>query len=77
VAVTNIDPNQPAEIAIELPAGSARRASGQVLTAAKVDAINTFAAPNAVAPRPIAAVRKGDKLVVTLPAKAVAVLAVE
>jgi alpha-N-arabinofuranosidase len=77
VAVTNVDPNQPAEIAIELPAGSARRASGQVLTAAKVDAINTFAAPDAVTPKPIAANLQGGKLVVTLPAKAVAVLGVE
>jgi alpha-N-arabinofuranosidase len=75
LAVTNVDPNQPAEIAVEL--AGAKGASGQVLTAAKVDAINTFAAPNAVAPKPIAAVRKGDKLVVTLPANAVAVLGVE
>jgi alpha-N-arabinofuranosidase len=48
-----------------------------VLTAAKVDAINTFAAPDTVTPKPIAANLQGGKLVVTLPAKAVAVLGVE
>jgi alpha-N-arabinofuranosidase len=55
----------------------ARGASGQVLTAAKVDAINTFAAPDVVAPKPIVAVRRGDRLVLTVPAKAVAVVGLE
>ena len=77
VAVTNIDPNAAAEVVLDVAGVKARGASGQVLTAAKVDAINTFAAPDAVAPKPIAAVRRGDRLVLTLPAKAVAVVGLE
>ncbi|HWI85741.1 MAG TPA: alpha-L-arabinofuranosidase C-terminal domain-containing protein, partial [Sphingomonas sp.] len=77
LAVTNIDPNEPAEIAIEMPGVVPRGASGQVLTAPNVNSINTFDAPNAVAPKPIAATLQGDRLVIALPARAVAVLAVE
>ena len=77
VAVTNIDPNHPAEIAITLPGSSARRATGQVLTAGAINAVNSFDAPETVTPKPIVATRRGDALTVTLPAKAVAVLAVE
>jgi alpha-N-arabinofuranosidase len=55
----------------------AKAANGSVLTAAAMDAHNTFASPKAVVPTPIQArVHKG-KLVVKLPAKSVAVVAVE
>jgi len=77
VAVTNIDPKQPAEITLDIAGTAARRATGQVLTAASVDAVNSFTAPETVTPKPIAASARGGKLVVTLPAKSVAVLAVE
>jgi len=77
LAVTNVDPNQPAEVVVDLPGAGARRASGQVLTAPRVDAVNSFAAPETVVPKPISATTRGGKLVVMLPAKAVAVLAVE
>jgi len=77
VALTNIDPNHPAKIAITLPGSSARRGTGQVLTAGAINAVNSFDAPETVTPKPIVATRRGDALTVTLPAKAVAVLAVE
>jgi alpha-N-arabinofuranosidase len=77
VAVTNVDPKQPAEITLDVAGSAARRASGQVLTAATVDAVNSFTAPETVTPKPIAATMRGGKLVVALPAKSVAVLAVE
>jgi alpha-N-arabinofuranosidase len=71
LAVTNIDPNKPVEIAL-----TGRSAKGEMLTAPRVDSMNTFDAPNAVAPRPIEASGKGGKLVLTLPAKSVAVVAI-
>ncbi|MEZ0242895.1 MAG: alpha-N-arabinofuranosidase [Sphingomonas sp.] len=71
LAVTNIDPNQPLEIAL-----TGRSAKGEVLTAPKVDSMNTFDDPNAVAPRPIEARSSGGRLVLTLPAKSVAVVAI-
>ena len=71
LAVTNVDPNQPLEISL-----NGRSAKGEVLTAPKVDSINTFEAPNGVTPRPIEARGSGGKLVLTLPAKSVAVVAI-
>jgi alpha-N-arabinofuranosidase len=71
LAVTNVDPNQPVEIAL-----AGRSARGEVLTAPKVDSVNSFDAPNAVVPKPIEAKGGGGKLVLTLPAKSVAVVAI-
>jgi len=77
VAVTNVDPNAPAEIVLDVAGVNARGASGQVLTAPAINSVNTFAAPDMVAPKPIAASVREGKLVVQLPARAVAVLGVE
>jgi alpha-N-arabinofuranosidase len=77
VSVVNLDPNAAADVAIDVAGVTANGASGQVLSANKVDAVNTFAAPNTVQPRPIAARREDGKLVVTLPAASVAVLALQ
>lgn len=74
LAVTNIDPNRPAEIAPDIAGARLASATGEVLTAARVDAINSFAAPNAVAPRPIAGTMRGGRLVLTLPPASVAVV---
>jgi alpha-N-arabinofuranosidase len=77
VSVVNLDPNAAADVAIDVAGVTANGASGQVLSANKVDAVNTFAAPNTVQPRPIAARREDGKLGVTLPAASVAVLALQ
>ena len=75
LAVTNIDPNRPAEIAIGVAGAREGNVTGQVLTAARVDAVNTFDAPNTVAPRPIAATVSNGTAHLTLPPKSVAVVA--
>jgi alpha-N-arabinofuranosidase len=75
LAVTNIDPNRPAEIAVAVEGARAGTVTGQVLTAATVDAVNTFAAPNAVAPKPIAGSVSGGTAHLTLPPKSIAVVA--
>jgi alpha-N-arabinofuranosidase len=46
------------------------------LTAPKVDSINTFDAPNTVAPKPVAAKVQGGKLTLRLEPKSVTVIAV-
>ena len=51
LALTNVDPNNPVEIEVSLTGINANSATGQTLTAPKVDSVNTFDAPNAVNPK--------------------------
>jgi alpha-N-arabinofuranosidase len=74
LAVANIDPDHPATLRASFPGVAARSARGQVLTAPKADAINSFAAPNAVTPKPIAGAARGNDIVLSLPSKSVAVV---
>lgn len=75
VALSNRDPNQANTVTVKLAGLSATSASGQVLTAAAMDAHNTFAAPDAVHPAPFnAATIQNGVLDVTLPPKSVVVL---
>jgi alpha-N-arabinofuranosidase len=77
LALTNIDPNQAGHLTIGMREVAARSASGQVLTAPRVDSINSFDAPGNVVPKPIEATLKDGKLDLILPAKSVAVLSVQ
>ncbi|USI72774.1 alpha-N-arabinofuranosidase [Sphingomonas morindae] len=74
LAVTNLDPAAPAEIRLE--GLRAADAAGQILTAPRVDAFNSFAAPDLVRPTPFAATARGGVLTLRMPAHAVTVLAV-
>jgi alpha-N-arabinofuranosidase len=76
MALTNIDPMRPVDIAARVSGAAVRTATGEVLTAAAVDSVNTFEAPRTVIPQPISARVQGDQIVVTLPPKSVAVLSV-
>ena len=76
IALTNVDPNQPARIAARIDGIRARAASGTVLTADRVDAINSYDAPDAVSPRPISARVDAGQVSVTLPPKSVTVLSI-
>ncbi len=75
--ITNVDPNQPAEIEVSLPGITAKSAAGETLTAPRVDSVNSFDAPNAVVPKPISAKIQGGKLAVKLEPKSVTVISVE
>jgi alpha-N-arabinofuranosidase len=77
LALTNIDPQQPAEVAVQTTAAALHQAHGEVLAAPRIDAVNSFDTPATVAPRPIKAVRRGDHLVLALPPASVAVLALQ
>jgi alpha-N-arabinofuranosidase len=74
LAVVNLDPSRPAEISPDIDGTAVHVAHGEVLTAARVDAVNTFDAPNTVVPAAIEARGIRGKLSITLPAKSVSVL---
>ena len=76
LAVTNLDPNRPAEIEASLAGVAASSAAGETLTAPKVDSVNTFDAPNTVAPRPFAAKVQNGKLSLRLEPKSITVISV-
>ncbi|BCS34938.1 alpha-L-arabinofuranosidase [Luteitalea sp. TBR-22] len=76
ISLTNVDPNQPAEIDTTVNGLAARSASGEVLTGPAIDSVNTFEAPQAVTPKPIAVRLQGNRLSVTLPPKSLTVVAV-
>jgi alpha-N-arabinofuranosidase len=45
LAITNVDPNQPADIEASLTGINAKSAAARTLTAPKVDSVNSFDAP--------------------------------
>jgi alpha-N-arabinofuranosidase len=77
LAITNLDPNQPIEIDLNLTGITAKSAVGQTLTAPKVDSVNTFDAPNTVAPKPVSGKIQGGTLTLKLEPKSVTVVSVE
>ncbi|MCW2350879.1 alpha-N-arabinofuranosidase [Sphingobium sp. B12D2B] len=77
LALTNVDTQRAAPVTVNVAGLNVRSARGEVLTAPKVDSINSFAAPNTVSPKPIAGSVRGGKLTIDMPAKSVAVIALE
>ncbi|KRA71832.1 alpha-N-arabinofuranosidase [Caulobacter sp. Root656] len=77
IAVTNIDPKSPATFSVSLAGVKATKASGQTLSAPKVSSINTFDAPNTVAPKALSTKVVGGKLTVTVAPASVTVLGLE
>ena len=75
--ITNIDPNQPVEIEATLAGVTTKSAAGQTLTAPRVDSVNTFDAPNVVAPTLISVKIQDDKLVLKVEPKSVTVVSIE
>jgi alpha-N-arabinofuranosidase len=78
VALCNLNPNQPAEVAVDLQGAKAQKISGQVLTAPEMNAHNTFDHPDAIKPADFSAFKTTDAgFTVTLPSKSVVALEVE
>ncbi len=77
VELTNVDPNRPVEIELDVAGMTARSASGETLTAPTVDTVNTFEAPNTVVPKPISAKAQNGKLILTIEPKSVTVISIE
>ena len=75
VALVNVDPNRSIRVQVAISGLAASAATGRILTAAVMDAHNSFDAPAVVAPQPFTgAVVTGDRLDVTLPPKSIVVL---
>ena len=77
LALTNLDPNNAANISADIQGSAATRAVGEVLTADKIDSINNFDAPPMVAPQPVSVAASGGKLVLNLPPHSVTVVRLE
>jgi alpha-L-arabinofuranosidase len=70
LALVNLDPERPARVATNLNGA----VQGRVLTAAAMDAHNTFDKPQAVMPAPYAAVSGPQGLTLELPPKSIVVV---
>ena len=77
VSITNIDPTQPLEVDLTALGLKVKSASGQTLTAPKIDSINTFDKPNTVVPKPISATAKNGGLVLTVAPESVTVVSLD
>ncbi len=75
--ITSLDPKEPVEVEAGLAGITAKSASGETLTAPKVDSVNTFDAANTVIPRPISAKVQGGKLTLKLEPKSITVVSFE
>lgn len=76
IALVNVDANRPAHIAATFAGLDPTVAVGQILTAPRVDAHNSFDQPAQVAPRPFDGRASGNQLIFDLPSKSVAVVEV-
>ena len=75
LSVVNLDPNRPAEITAKVAGSAVRSVTGEVLTAAAMNAMNTFASPNAIRPATFSGYKIQDSQVtLTVPPKSVVVL---
>jgi len=75
--MTNLDPSQPVDVEASFAGIAIKSATGETLTAPRVDSINTFDAPKTVAPKPISAKVQEGKLALRLEPKSVTVVSVE
>ena len=77
LALTNVDPNEPTTMVVNVPGMAARSATGEVLTAPAVDSHNTFQQPDAGRPAPYRGSISDGKLRFDLPTKSIAVVRVD
>ena len=74
LAVTNLDPQRSAQVDVDVDGMHVASASGQVLTAPRVDTHNTFDAPETVRPRETSVQARDGVLRLDLPSKSVTVV---
>jgi alpha-N-arabinofuranosidase len=75
--ITNVDPGRAVEVEATLTGFPAKSATGETLTAPKVDSVNTFKEPDTVAPKPVSAKIEGGKLTLHLAPKSITVISVQ
>ena len=74
LAAVNLDPGHAVRISAIVDGEPAHAARGEVLTAAHVDSVNSFTQPQEVAPQTLSGESAHGELIITLPAKSVAVM---
>jgi alpha-N-arabinofuranosidase len=75
IALVNLDPNQAMATSIAIRGAKPSRVAGTILTAAAMDAHNTFENPDVIHPVPFQAAKfSGDSVSLSLPAKSIVVL---
>ena len=77
LSLVNADPHRTATLTVDFTGIAPRSAAGRLLTAEAMDAHNTFDRPDTVTPAAFEGRIAGDTVVLELPAKSVAVVAVE
>ena len=77
LSLSNLDPHSAADVTVAIPGVAASRAEGEVLTAASFNTVNTYEAPDAVAPKPVRAAARNGKLTLNLPPHSVTVVRLE
>ena len=74
--LTNVDPDKTVEIEASVAGLNAQSASGETLTAPKVDSVNTFNTPNTVTTKPATVKTQNGKVTIKLDPKSVTVVAI-
>jgi alpha-L-arabinofuranosidase len=77
VGITNVDPEQGAEIELDVAGAKIKSVGGETLTAPKVDSVNSFEAPQTVVPKPISVKGQNGKLALIVEPKSVTVISIE
>jgi alpha-L-arabinofuranosidase len=77
LATVNLDPDHEVRISATVDDAPGRAAHGEVLTAPRVDSVNTFAQSAEVAPQPLFGQVVHGALTITLPAKSVTVIQIQ
>jgi alpha-N-arabinofuranosidase len=75
--ITNLDPNKPVEIEASVAGFNARSATGETLTAPKVDSVNTFETPTTVVPKRVSARVEARILSLRLEPKSITVISID
>jgi alpha-N-arabinofuranosidase len=66
IAIANVDPRRAVRIRVANAGQKKETLRGETLVAPKIDSVNTFEAPNTVAPRPVTARRTGGAMTLEL-----------
>jgi alpha-N-arabinofuranosidase len=75
LSVVNLDPTRAAQITTAIWGGTIKSVTGEVLTGATMNAMNTFDLPSTVKPQPFSGYKlQGSQLALSIPAKSVVVL---
>jgi alpha-L-arabinofuranosidase len=75
--LTNLDPANPAAIAVEVTGVKAKSAKAETLTAPAVDSINTFESPSTVVPKSAGVKVRDGKLSLTVEPRSITVVSIE